>query len=475
MYGYFEPQHEKINFSGEIDMKAVQLVDSSRAHVIDNSIRTSLRALIGGDDAGASIIDSDGKYLDRVLDFPMDICDFVELEQMTRKLGVTEQFREVIDDFKVPEKETPAGFRIEYVYEGGGVVRVDLVRDISYDRNGEKRPTKQLFSVDSANPYEIAPMKNLIANLTCNPGIVYDLFINNPEANVGGKFKTRDEVFKEIGSILGPGVDMSVELNNPFDEDWNRILDEAEKFRQMLSKHRIVIKVPHTGPVNAQNVNQLLEGDKLFAKRYNDGATADFYRGHELALFLKEHGFRINFTLMFEPHQGRMALQAKPYIINTFIRHRKHQSDTMKDSLLKFKETGKEEHLQDIRALMLQKDYLGAEEKDLDLCEVRKMAEHILAYRHIDDPEGSDGLDASRHFLRLLRNSNLPDTRLILCSMEGEENYPDIDKMLSEEEFADMQDRVIITAEPQYLAKFTSCNQVISYQRRFMNAAQGEN
>jgi len=34
-------------------------------------------------------------------------------------------------------------------------------------------------------------------------------------------------------------------------------------------------------------------------------------------------------------------------------------------------------------------------------------------------------------------------------------------------------DRIIITAEPEYLAKFTSTPQIISYQRRFMNAAYG--
>jgi hypothetical protein len=28
--------------------------------------------------------------------------------------------------------------------------------------------------------------------------------------------------------------------------------------------------------------------------------------------------------------------------------------------------------------------------------------------------------------------------------------------------------------EPNYLAQFTSCNQVISYQRRFLNAAKGQ-
>jgi len=55
--------------------------------------------------------------------------------------------------------------------------------------------------------------------------------------------------------------------------------------------------------------------------------------------------------------------------------------------------------------------------------------------------------------------------------MEGPYNYPDIDKLMNEPEFADVLDRLIITAEPGYLARFTSSNQVVSYQRRFMNAA----
>ena len=40
--------------------------------------------------------------------------------------------------------------------------------------------------------------------------------------------------------------------------------------------------------------------------------------------------------------------------------------------------------------------------------------------------------------------------------------------------YEDMMDRVVVTAEPNYLAQFTSCNQVISYQRRFLNAAKGQ-
>ena len=172
----------------------------------------------------------------------------------------------------------------------------------------------------------------MIANLTCNPGIIYDLFINNPKANVGNKFKTRDEVMQEIGNILGPGCDISVELNNPFSNNINELLEEAEKFREMLSKYRVVIKVPHTGPVNTENVHELLEGDKKFQLAYDAGLTKDKFRGHNLALLLHEHGFRINFTLMFEPYQTALALQARPYFINSFIRHRGAASRSIKNT-----------------------------------------------------------------------------------------------------------------------------------------------
>ncbi|MDX9784748.1 MAG: transaldolase, partial [Spirochaetia bacterium] len=92
-------------------------------------------------------------------------------------------------------------------------------------------------------------------------------------------------------------------------------------------------------------------------------------------------------------------------------------------------------------------------------------------YRQFTKPEGSDGLDAVRHNLRVLRQANLPDTRLIICSMEGDRNYPDIDKLLAEPEFLDMTRKVVITTEPAYLVKWTTTPQVVTYQRRFMNAA----
>ncbi len=110
----------------------------------------------------------------------------------------------------------------------------------------------------------------------------------------------------------------------------------------------------------------------------------------------------------------------------------------------------------------------------MDLVEVKKLAERILEYRQVNEEARYDGLDGVRHNLRLLRHANLPDTRLIICSMEGDYNFPDIDRLLTEPEFADMGDRILITAEPEYLARFTSSNLVITYQRRFLNAARGQ-
>ncbi len=450
-----------------------QMPNYGREHVMDEGIRTSVRALLSDKKGeGASVINGEEGYVNRVLDLPVTLEMLDEMKYVTKMIGVTRNFREVIDYFKVPESETPQGFRIEYVLEKDSVLRADLVRDISYDKNGQKRPTNVLFSADSANPYEVGPISRLIVNLTCNPGIIYDLFINNAKANVGGKFKTREEVMQEIGRILGPGADISVELNNPFD-DVQKCLDEAEKFREMLSPYRVVIKVPHTGPVNSQNMCELLEGDKMFKKKCDQGSTADMVHGHNLALTLRDHGFRINFTLMFEPYQTAFALQAKPYFINSFIRHRQMQSASIKQYLDLYRVSDDRQFLTELRKFFIEKDYLPASAAGMDLFDVKKMGERIVKYRQVEEGfEGDDGLDSVRHNLRVLRNCNLPDTRLIICSMEGDTMYPAIDSMLTEEEFEDMMDRVVITAEPEYLARFASTNQVISYQRRFLNAAK---
>ncbi|HVP62960.1 MAG TPA: transaldolase family protein [Myxococcaceae bacterium] len=443
-----------------------------RVRPLDSTIRASVRSLVQGREQPVPIVSEEERYLSHILDLPLSLEVYGELKGLARAFGVTKTFRSVIDTFQVPAGETPAGFRIEFVLDADAVVRADLVRDISCDRNGRKRATRVLFSADSANPYEVAPIAGMLANLTCNPGIVYDLFINNPKANVGKKFKTRDEVMLEIGRIVGPGVDISVELNNPFEESEQKILEEAEKFREMLTPYRVVIKVPHTGPVNARNVGELLAGDKLFHRRFDAGTTADMLRGHNLALMLRDHGFRINFTLMFEPYQSAMALQAKPYFINSFVRMRLLQTAALAQLVERYRATHDDAYLAKLRTWMVEKDYLAPEEKDLEAGALLGMADRILRYRQYR--EGFDGLDGVRHNLNVLRTCNLPDTRLIICSMEGETMYPDLDSLLARPELADMTDRVVITAEPGYLARFTSSNQVVSYQRRFMNAAQGQ-
>ena len=194
--------------------------------------------------------------VNRVLNKVICFEEYEALKNTTSFIGTTDRFKDVIKTFSVPEGETPAGFRIESYLEDEGVLTVDLVRDISYDKDGMKRATKTIFSADSANPYEVEPIAPLLGNLTCNPGIVYDLFINNPKANVGGRFKTLEEVMTELGRVLGPGSDISVELNNPFEEDFSKILEECEKFKSILTEYRLVIKVPHMGPVNGKNVRE---------------------------------------------------------------------------------------------------------------------------------------------------------------------------------------------------------------------------
>ena len=447
---------------------------NTRSPLPGEEIKCSLSTLIGNGETRIALIEGDESYVQRAVRLPLSFVTYCDTASRIDFIGVTPNFRRAIDYFQVPEGELPAGFRVELRLEADRVLRLELVRDISYAKNGMKRPTNVLFSADTANPYEVEPLKNLVCNLTCNPGIIYDLFINNEKANIGHAFNTRDEVMKELARILGSGSDISVELNNPFATSEQEILDEVYHFRELLSEYRVVIKVPHTGPVNAATMSQLLTGNKKLQKRYNQVTTADAFRGHNLAVLLHDHGFRVNFTLMFEPYQALLALQVRPYFINCFIRHRTFQSESIKRHLDLFAVTEDIKHLEELRTMLVDKDYLSPSEGTLDLLKVKHTAEQILRYRQFESPEGADGLDAVRHNLRLLRNVNLPDTRLILCSMEGENNFPDIDNLLADPLYEDVMDRVVVTAEPNYLAQFTTANQVISYQRRFLNAAQGQ-
>ena len=434
------------------------------------TVNYSLASLVGGE---IQIVSNDEGYVRRALHQNISLEEYEFLLKRIRYIGVSDRFRDVIDLFKVPEGETPAGFKIEYNMKENQILEIDLVRNISYDKNGLKRPTKFIYSADTANPYEVEPIKHLIGNLTCNPGIIYDLFINNPQANVGHKFKTRNEVMSEIADILGPGCDISVEVNNPF-ADFEQILEEAEEFREMFSDYRMVLKIPHTGPVNADNVGELLAGDKKLSTRWNQAATKDYLYGHNLALKMKEHGFRVNYTLMFEPWQTGMALQAKPYFINSFVRQRFGVTTYINGLLNAYQTTYDDRFLQALRSFMIEWDFLSKNDQDVDLRLVEKVARETVEYRKINEREGFDGMDGVRHNLRMLRNSNLEDTRLIICSIEGSRMYPELDKLMTEDEFKDMTDMIVITTEPSYLAQNTSAQQIITYQRRFMNAANGE-
>ncbi|MCL2694738.1 MAG: transaldolase [Clostridiales bacterium] len=431
-------------------------------------INYNLGSLIQGQSLVAA---AEEPYAKRALHKEIRFSEYAFFLRTVKSIGVSARFKQVIDYFKTPEEETPAGFRIEYNMKPNMHLEIDLVRDISYDKNGKKRATRFIFSADSANPYEIEPIKNLIGNLTCNPGIIYDLFINNPKANVGRKYKNRNEVMREIGRILGPGCDISVEVNDPF-ADFNQILEEVQEFKEMLSEYRVVIKVPHTGPVNASNVHQLLQGSKRLSTRYNEASTADYLHGHNLALKLHEHGYRVNYTLMFEPWQTGMALQAKPYFINSFVRQRVGITTYINGLLHAYEKTCDERFLSDLRSFLIEWDFLSGEDGNASLRLVERIAREAITYRKINEKEGFDGMDGVRHSLRMLRNSNLKDTRLIVCSMEGSKNYPDLDKLMTEPEFADMTDKIVITTEPNYLARFTSAPQVITYHRRFMNAVK---
>jgi hypothetical protein len=436
-------------------------------------INYSIRSLIGIEGKGAQVVPADAAYAERALDHNIDFGEYRFLTKAVSFIGVSERFRDVIDTFDVPKGQTPAGFRVEYNLKSGSLLEIDLVRDIAYDKNGIKRPTKFIFSADTANPYELAPIKDLIGNLTCNPGIIYDLFINNPKANVGHKFKTRNEVMEEIGRILGPGCDISVEVNDPW-APFNKILEEIKEFEEMLTKYRLVVKVPHTGPVNKKNAPQLLKGDKKLPVRWNGAATSDYLHGHNLALQLQQRGYKINYTLMFEPWQTGMALQARPYFINSFIRQRMGVTTYINGLLEAYNKTYDDRFLKDLREFFVETDILSGDDRDADLRLVEKTARETIAYRQFNETEGIDGLDGVRHNLRMLRSANLPDTRLIICSIDGTRNYPELDKLLAEPEFTDMTDRIVITTEPNYLAQYTSAPQIVTYQRRFLNAANGE-
>ena len=145
---------------------------------------------------------------------------------------------------------------------------------------------------------------------------------------------------------------------------------------------------------------------------------------------LKEHGYRVNFTLMFEPYQTALALQARPYFINSFIMFRHSQSMQMAGMMKAYEETGDPLFIEQLQKYMVENDYLSAGEINGDRFAAYTRARDILRYRGFLENPAADGLDGIRHNLNVLRQANLPDSRLIICNMQGENYYPYIDRLL---------------------------------------------
>ena len=121
---------------------------------------------------------------------------------------------------------------------------------------------------------------------------------------------------------------------------------------------------------------------------------------------------------MFEPWQTGMALQAKPYFINSFIRQRFGVTTYINGLLTAWQKTFDQRFLEDLRSFMLKWDFLAKGDENIDLLQVERIARETIEYRKINEPEGFDGMDGVRHNLRMLRHSNLDDCRLIICSIE---------------------------------------------------------
>lgn len=418
-------------------------------------------------DRGATLVEADTPYVKRILRQTFDLETFNKLNGTVKYLGVSGTFKEMIDLFCKDELCTPAGFRIAWNLEKNGLLCADLIRDIGYEKNGVPRPTSVLFSADCCDPYEIADFKNILANITTNPVIIYDRFLTNPKANIGNQFKTREEVLMELHRIVGSGADISVELNDPFASD-EEILEEAESFTELIPKSCLVVKVPHFGPLTKDNIGLLAAGS--FPERYSNATTKSAFRCHDIALMLREHGYRVNFTLMFEPYQVALALQAKPYFINCFVRNRYWMNEELSKLLKSYDATGNEGYLEQLQKHLIAKDYLCPSDAAMNLTQVAQRARDLLTYRGWY-AEGADGLDEARDALRQLKRSGLPESKLIICSMGGDLMYPQLDKMLLEDEFSDMKHKVVISAAPDYFAQFTSTPDVLAYNRNFAKAA----
>ncbi|HQY99013.1 MAG TPA: hypothetical protein PKV13_02205 [Propionicimonas sp.] len=152
---------------------------------------------------GLSAVAGEEAEVARLARLPLTEETFATATRYARFLGVTHEFSQVIRYFNTPAGHLPAGFRVEWRLAADGLLLADLVRDINVDVDGLPRPTKVLFSADTANPYELEPIAPLIANLTCNPGIIYDLQIPDLSEEEGEEC-LQSPALLLLGSVANP-------------------------------------------------------------------------------------------------------------------------------------------------------------------------------------------------------------------------------------------------------------------------------
>ena len=91
-------------------------------------VNYNLGSLVGGD---IQIVSKDESYVRRALHQSISFEEYEFLLKTIKYIGASDRFKDVIDLFKVPEGETPAGFKIEYNMKENHYLEIDLVRNIS--------------------------------------------------------------------------------------------------------------------------------------------------------------------------------------------------------------------------------------------------------------------------------------------------------------------------------------------------------
>ena len=83
----------------------------------NQTIECKLRTLLESENIQQE--EGDIPYLRRVYEHPLCHDTYLKLRNVVKAAAVTREFRAVVDLFKVPEGETPAGFRVDYLLEEG--------------------------------------------------------------------------------------------------------------------------------------------------------------------------------------------------------------------------------------------------------------------------------------------------------------------------------------------------------------------